>query len=103
LATGGEADPPSDAKTPPNEGDLIARGKGVYMGNCIACHNTNPAKDGTLGPAIAGSSRALLEARVINGTYPDGYTPKRGSQLMIPLPHLSPELDALTAYLDSTR
>lgn len=84
-----------------SQDDLVARGKGVYMANCIACHNSNPAKDGTLGPAVAGSSHALIEDRVVSGTYPEGYEPKRTSKLMIPLPHLAPDIDALTAYLDS--
>lgn len=55
--------------------------------------------DGALGPAVMGSSRELLEARVVRGEYPAGYTPKRESRVMIALPHLEPELDALAAFL----
>lgn len=78
---------------------LAQRGRSVYMANCIACHNQNPAQDGALGPAVAGSSRALIEARVMRAEYPEGYTPKRDSKVMIALPHLANELDALAAYL----
>ena len=71
----------------------------MYVANCIACHNHDPALDGGIGPAVAGSSYELLEARIIRGEYPEGYTPKRDSQLMVPLPYLEPDLAALAAYL----
>ena len=84
-----------------------AKGKGVYMANCIACHNPDPTKDGALGPAIKGSSKALIEARVLNGSikydqsYPKGYKPKRDTRFMVPLPHLKPSLDDIAAFLNS--
>jgi mono/diheme cytochrome c family protein len=84
-----------------SEQELIAAGRGVYNANCIACHNMDPAKDGALGPAVAGASYALLEARIVRGEYPPGYEPKRDTRVMIPLPHLKPQLKELTAYLDS--
>ena len=71
------------------------------MGNCIACHNPNPTVDGALGPAIAGASADLLEARVVRGEYPEGYTPKSPTANMIPLPHLRGKIPALAAYLAS--
>lgn len=76
------------------------RGQRVYLANCTACHHIDPTLNGTLGPAIAGSSRALISARVLGGKYPPGYTPKRDSQLMQPLPYLRDEIDDLAAYLD---
>jgi mono/diheme cytochrome c family protein len=87
------------AETPADPAQLAKRGRTVYMANCIACHSQDPAQDGALGPAVAGSSRELLEARVMRGEYPEGYTPKRPSKVMIPLPHLEGELDALAAFL----
>jgi mono/diheme cytochrome c family protein len=83
------------------ETDLASRGERIYNVNCIACHHRDPTQDGGLGPPIAGSSRELIEARVIRGEYPPGYTPKADTRLMIPLPHLEPELDALAAFLAS--
>jgi mono/diheme cytochrome c family protein len=91
--------PTAQVATESSEADLVARGERVYRVNCIACHARDPNQDGGLGPAIAGSSLELLEARVIHGTYPPGYTPKRDTRLMIPLPHLAPDLPALAAYL----
>lgn len=80
--------------------DLVARGRTVYQTNCIACHNPDPTQTGSLGPEITGSSRELLEARILHGEYPEGYEPKRETQQMIPLPHLEADLDALAAFLD---
>lgn len=79
---------------------LEEKGHDVYKRNCIACHNVDPAKDGGIGPAVAGSSLELLDARVVKGTYPAGYTPKRPTHTMVALPHLKGDLDALTAYLN---
>lgn len=81
------------------EDPLVQRGRTVYLNHCTACHARDPALDGPVGPAVAGSSRELLEARVLHGTYPPGYEPKRPTQAMIPLPHLEPEIPALAAYL----
>jgi hypothetical protein len=58
-------------------------------------------KDGALGPAIAGSSFALLEARVLRSEYPEGYAPKRPTRVMVALPHLEARLVELEAYLNS--
>lgn len=76
-----------------------AEGRGIYLSSCIACHNADPNLPGSLGPEIAGSARALLEARVLRGAYPPGYTPKRSTRAMVPLPHLADKIDALAAYL----
>lgn len=81
------------------ENDLAKRGEQVYMSNCTACHAQDPGQPGPVGPAVAGASLELLDAKVLRNTYPSGYTPKRDSQAMMPLVHLAPELPALAAYL----
>jgi mono/diheme cytochrome c family protein len=81
----------------------VERGRQVYLGICTACHNADPAQDGAAGPAIAGSSRELLEARVVRGEYPPGYAPKRPSQIMPRFPQLETEIDALHAFLNAER
>ncbi len=81
------------------DGSPAARGKQVYLAQCIACHNSDPSKDGPLGPAIKGSSRELIEARVLRAAYPPGYKPKRGSSIMKPMPQLAPAIDDLAAFL----
>ena len=80
---------------------LESRGKGVYISNCIACHNPNPTLDGSIGPAIAGSSLDLLTHRVLTRDYPKGYKPKRSSGVMPDFPQLKDDLPALHAYLNS--
>jgi len=79
--------------------DAASRGKQVYLTECIACHNIDPAKDGPLGPAVKGSSQELLEAKVLRGSYPPGYTPKRPTALMPPIPKLAPKIPDLAAFL----
>jgi mono/diheme cytochrome c family protein len=75
------------------------QGRRVYVANCTACHHVDPARDGALGPAIAGSSRELVESRVLGAKYPEGYEPKRETALMQPLPYLKNDIDELAAYL----
>jgi mono/diheme cytochrome c family protein len=86
---------PTEAST------LSSRGKSVYAGNCISCHNPNPKLAGTVGPEVFGSSIALLEARLLKGTYPEGYKPKRPGAGMPVFPHLASDIAALHAFLNA--
>ncbi|HET9235256.1 MAG TPA: cytochrome c [Candidatus Eisenbacteria bacterium] len=94
LACGGGSNTP----TPSGNGDP-ERGRRVYMATCIACHNVDPSRDGAIGPAIKGASRELLEARILNASYPPGYTPKRKTALMPKQPQLAKDIPDLAAYL----
>lgn len=78
-------------------------GRRVYLSRCTACHNADPKLLGSIGPEVFGSSRELLEARVIHGTYPAGYKPKKPSAMMPAMPDLKDKIDALTAYLNDSR
>ena len=78
---------------------LAQEGQHTYQSVCIACHNGDPNQDGSAGPAIAGSSRELIEARVLRASYPPGYTPKRPGNAMPRLEYLADKIDALAAYL----
>jgi mono/diheme cytochrome c family protein len=89
----------SDSTGAPQLSDAAKRGKLVYDGVCIACHNPNPALDGSLGPANAHAPRGLVEARVLRAEYPPGYKPKRESHAMPPMPQLADKIDDLTVYL----
>jgi mono/diheme cytochrome c family protein len=87
----------------PDEIKLIERGKTIYSAICTACHNANPKMDGSLGPAIAGSSLELIESRVLRAEYPKGYKPKRETHAMIALPQFKNEVPALHAYLNALK
>lgn len=90
----------SSGSTTADPAQLAERGKSIYNSNCIACHNADPNKDGALGPAVQGSSLALLEARILRAQYPDGYQPKRSTKSMVAMPYLKNEINALHVYLN---
>lgn len=84
----------ASAKNPDAE-----RGRAVYLANCVACHNNDPSRDGPIGPAIKGSSKELLQARVLSTSYPPNYKPKRPTQVMPQFPFLKDDVPYLAAYL----
>lgn len=75
------------------------RGRHVFLAQCVTCHGPDPTQAGSIGPALKGSSRELLEAKVLRGAYPPGYTPKRTTRIMPPLPALAGDIPALADYL----
>lgn len=75
------------------------RGEKTYQNVCIACHAPDPNLDGTLGPAVAGASLELLQAKVLRGEYPAGYAPKRPGAVMPRYAHVEERLTDLSAYL----
>jgi mono/diheme cytochrome c family protein len=75
----------------------------VYITNCVVCHNPNPNLPGSQGPPIAGSSEALLEARVLHLTYPPGYTPQRKTHAMRTFPQLKNHIGDLQAFLAAAK
>lgn len=85
----------SPARSPEAE-----RGRTIYASQCTACHAFDPSQPGPVGPEIKGASRALLEAKVLHGTYPPGYTPKRPTAVMPPQPQVAGDIPALAAYLE---
>lgn len=91
----------AEAAAEPTREERIEAGRVAYNANCIACHSTDPTRDGALGPAVAGSSLELLRARVLRAEYPPGYEPKRKTRVMVALPHLERQLPDLAAYLQS--
>ena len=90
-----DSDPSSQASKDPD----WERGRAVYIANCVACHNSDPTKDGPIGPALKGSSQELLESRVLTSNYPPNYQPKRSTKVMPQFPFLKEEVPYLAAYL----
>jgi mono/diheme cytochrome c family protein len=75
------------------------RGRQVYLSQCTACHAFDPGQPGPVGPPVKGASPELLEAKVLRGTYPPGYTPKRPTAVMPPQTQLAADIAALAEYL----
>ena len=75
------------------------RGRQVYLAQCTACHNSDPTQAGPVGPPLKGTPRTVVEAKVVRGTYPPGYAPKRPTSLMPPQPALASEIPALAEFL----
>lgn len=77
------------------------QGRKLYLQYCIACHNGDPKQDGMVGPSNAGASVELLRAKILTGKYPPGYTPKRTTNAMPPIPTITEDqIKALHAYLN---
>jgi mono/diheme cytochrome c family protein len=93
LAIAGSGCGPSKPRAPAEQGRI------AYMTNCVVCHNPNPNLAGSQGPPIAGSSRELVEDRVLHLSYPPGYTPRRTTHAMRAMPQLANQIDNLTAFL----
>lgn len=87
------SEPPGGASAP------AERGRQIYLGQCTPCHATDPAQAGPVGPPVKGSSRELLEAKLLRGSYPGGYRPKRASTVMSPQPALVADIPALAEFL----
>jgi mono/diheme cytochrome c family protein len=77
----------------------VGKGEEIYKTICSACHGPDANKDGPLGPAIAGASKELVEARVMRAEYPKGYKPKRDTKTMPPFPQYKDNIEDITAYL----
>jgi mono/diheme cytochrome c family protein len=90
-----DSDPASQASKDPD----WKRGRAVYIANCVACHNSDPSRDGPIGPALKGSDPELIETRVLTSKYPPNYKPKRSTQVMPQFPFLKSEIPYLAAYL----
>jgi mono/diheme cytochrome c family protein len=79
----------------------VEAGRAMYLSHCIACHNVNPAQDGSLGPAIKGSPLELVQARVLRGEYPPGYKPKRTTHIMVRLPLTEEDVAKIHKFLNA--
>lgn len=105
AAGGCQKSPSSSAPAAPADpqATLYARGQRAYQTYCIACHNSDPKRPGVVGPDVFGSSRELLEARVLRNEYPAGYKPKRSSSAMVAVPQAKDDIEALTVFLNTGR
>ena len=80
----------------------INKGRKVYFVHCASCHNHNPKKPGSIGPAVYGVSIDVLTKKIVYGKYPENYRPKRTSKIMPSMPHLNKEISNLHAFINSS-
>jgi len=90
---------PQSSNDDASQPSAAQRGRKIYENVCIACHNGDPTQPGSLGPQIAGASRELIEAKVLRGEYPPGYTPVRPGKTMPRYEYLAGRLGDVAAYL----
>ncbi len=88
-----------DEGTEEVKGPDPARGRRIYIATCILCHNVDPSKPGSQGPAVKGSSVELLEAKVLRKTYPPGYKPQRTTRAMPTYPQVRKRIPDIAAFL----
>ena len=80
----------------------IKKGRIVYFANCVSCHNNNPKKTGSIGPAVYGASIDVLTQKIVYGKYPENYRPKRTSKIMPLMPHLNKDISNLHVFINSS-
>ncbi len=80
----------------------IEKGRMIYFANCVSCHNNNPKKPGSIGPAVYGVTIDVLTQKTVSGKYPENYKPKRTSKIMPLMPHLNKEISNLYAFINSS-
>ena len=80
----------------------IEKGRTVYFANCVSCHNRNPKKPGSIGPELYGVPIYVLTQKIISGTYPENYRPKKHSKIMPLMPHLNNKITNLHAFINSS-
>ncbi len=87
-----------ESEAPPES--AYAVGERIYANVCVACHHADPTQNGSLGPAVAGSSRELVIGKVLHGEYPPGYQPKRPGGNMPKYTYLEERIEELAVYLE---
>lgn len=80
---------------------LANNGKTLYTTHCIRCHNSNPWLSGSVGPELITTPYAVFPTKVLQGSYPRGYAPKRRSKIMPTFPRLTKDIDKIYDYIRS--
>lgn len=85
----------------------IAKGKEIYLSQCIKCHNKDPNVKGAIGPEMVDAPLSVMQAKVFTGRYPDvlpeGFVPKRKTKQMTKLPQYIKDVPSIHAYVQSLK
>lgn len=76
-------------------------GQIIYKTVCSKCHNVNPTKQGSIGPELFTTPKEVFKTKVITGTYPTSYTPKRKTRIMPKFKNLTNKIDSIYKYIRS--
>lgn len=91
----------------PSKGPDLERGKKIWTTTCVQCHNKDPNKKGAVGPETVDAPLEVMTAKVMTGKYPDplppGFTPKRTTKAMRPLPQFEKSIPSIWAYVQSVK
>lgn len=85
----------------------IEKGKRLFMANCLQCHNRDPNVRGSIGPEVVDAPLEVMTSKIMTGKYPDklpeGFTPKRKTRAMRPIPKLKNDIPDIWAYVQSVK
>lgn len=74
-----------------------AIGEKLFKTNCAACHGLKGQGAGC--PKNSDASLELLKSKVLNGSYPKGYKPRRNTRSMPKFPFLKDNIEDIHEYL----
>jgi mono/diheme cytochrome c family protein len=98
---------PKAASQPEEKLTGVDRGRQIWLGTCVQCHNKDPNVKGSVGPETVDAPEAVVYAKVMTGRYPDplpaGFVPKRTTKNMRPLPQYEKDIPDIYAYLQSVK
>lgn len=73
----------------------------IYKNQCMQCHNANPNKAGSIGPDLVSTPKEAFMLKVVEGRYPEDYTPKRKTKVMPVFKKYKDDVEALYNYVQT--
>ncbi len=80
---------------------IVDKSEAIYKNNCMQCHNANPNKAGSIGPDLVSTPKEAFIMKVVEGKYPEGYTPKRKTKAMPVFKKYKNDVEALYNYVQT--
>ena len=80
----------------------VEKGRKIFMTSCAACHGIK-GQGGPMCPQNNDASLELLKSKVLIGTYPKGYKPKKHTKAMPKFPFLKDSIEDIHKYLQSVK
>lgn len=71
----------------------------LYERNCTKCHNMDPSKAGPIGPELVTTPQSVFRTKIVHGTYPKDYVPKRKTKIMPKFKLFDWQVDSLYWYV----